>query len=580
MMKKVVAVSSAILLLVSSFTGCSAQSSANGSDGSDTDLATDKVQKTTENIENKENLIKGMDFQYSDRDLEGSWDTLDATTVVFKDTIITVNGSGAKASEGILTISDEGTYILSGTLSEGQIIVEAEDTDKIQIVLNGVDISCTDRAPVYIKQADKVFLTLADKTTNIIMDGSSYVLSDKDKEEGVDAAIYSKSDITINGSGALKLTANYKHGIVSKDDLSITGGTFIITAVGDGLRGKDCVKVSAGDFTITVGSDGIQSNNAEDATKGFVSIDGGTFEITSTNDGIQAQTVLRITQGSMHLTTGGGSANAATDVKGLKSGSLTLINDGIITIDSSDDGIYSNKNVEINNGEISLTSGDDGIHADTALLINNGTIEIARSYEGLEGNSIMITDGTIHVTATDDGINAAGEDNFDTSTSSYLKITGGYLVVNAYGDGLDSNGDFYVEGGTVFVSGPTNNGNGTLDYNGTASITGGTVLAAGSLGMAQTFGDTSSQYSLMYAFEEVQEENTSINLKDSSDKDIVSFAPDKEYQTVVISAPSLKEGEEYVLYINGIEIEEITLSSVSTIISNGQKPGSMKGEMP
>ncbi|RYD04942.1 hypothetical protein N752_12200 [Desulforamulus aquiferis] len=373
------------------------------------------------------NEVAIIDPGYSNRDLEGTWDAETATSISLNGSSIAISGAGATASGGQLTISTAGVYVLSGTLDKGQIIVDAADSDKVQIVLNGVSITCPDSAPIYVKQADKVFLTLGEGTKNTITDGATYILADGEEEP--DAAIFSKEDLTINGSGELIVKANYNNGITSKDDLIITGGDIIVNSARDGLRGRDMVAIYGGAFVINADGDGIKSNNDKDTDKGWVSIDGGTFEITAGNDGIQAETIAQITGGTITIKTGGGSAEASvarqndmrpgwgkdqaeqTDAsestKGIKGKTAVYVTGGNINIDSKDDSLHSNGDICITAGTLILSAGDDGIHADASVVVNGGTIHITNSYEGVEGKTIVINGGEIHVTASDDGINAA-----------------------------------------------------------------------------------------------------------------------------------------------------------------------------
>ena len=585
-----------------------------------------------------------MDFTYTDRDLDSSWSAQGATTVVCSQTTAQVTGSGAAVSNGVLTISKAGTFILSGKLT-GQIVVCAGEADKLQIVLNGLEVTGKNGPALYIKQADKVFISLADGSKNALTDSSDYSLGTG--EESVDGAIFSKADLTLNGSGALTVNGQYQHGIVSKDDLVITGGIISVTAAADGLQGKDCVKIGGGTLTVKAEADGIKSNNTEDTSKGYVSLDGGSINITAGNDGVQAETVLNITKTTLKVVTGGGSANASTDAngnerpgwgnwgpggmggaetaqsddteteasaKGLKAGGLIQIQDGTFDIDASDDTIHSNGNVTVGGGTFTLSSGDDGLHADEAVTLSGGTLTISKSYEGIEGNTIDITGGTIRIKASDDGINSAGgndgssvngrpgQNGFgESGGSSYLRISGGYIAVDASGDGIDVNGSLYIDGGTVLVSGSANDGNGAFDYDGVAQVTGGTILCAGSSGMAQGFSDNSAQASFSYGFSSSQAAGTTVSVTDGSGKVLVSFAPGKQYNHIVVSTPALKQKESYTIQTGGTiagansdgfsssgtlsggtEAESITLSGMVTSAGNsagtmGGGPGGMGG---
>lgn len=563
-----------------------------------------------------------IDTSVSKTDQDASYDESSATKISLSGNSASISGDGASEKDGTITIQQEGTYVVTGTLNDGQIIVQAADTHKVHIVLKGASIYCADHAALFIKQADKVFLTLADGSENTLGSGSSYHLSDEDSN--VDGVIFSRADLTLNGSGKLTVNAKYKHAIVSKDDLIVTGGAYAITAGnGGGLYGKDCVKITNGTFTIQSGTDGIQASNVEQADRGYVYISGGALNITAGTDGIQADTVLRIDGGTFQITSGGGSANASTDqkgnenpgwgmwgpgskektaktedptdtsdsAKGLKAGVSLSVRGGTFTIDSSDDSVHCNGTVTITGGTFALSSGDDGVHAGDALLIQNGTIAISQSYEGLEGLNVTISGGKIQLTASDDGINSAGgsdtadqgrpgQNQFNVSEDSdlFIKMIGGSVTVDAGGDGLDSNGNLIIEGGSVLVSGSTNNGNGALDYEGTAKITGGTVVAAGMSGMAQGFSDSSSQYSILHNFSTTLSESDAITLKDSDGNTLVTYTPAKAYQSVVVSCPDMEKGQTYTLSA-GSQSEALTLSSVVTSNGTGGMGGGMNGKM-
>lgn len=562
---------------------------------------------------------------YDSEDLDSSASSSDTAYIKLEGDTITVDGSGATVDGTTVTITAAGTYNISGTLNDGQIVVNAADSDKVVLVLDGADITCSTSAPIYVLSADKVVITLAEGTENSVTDGTAYVFENAESDEP-NAAIFSKDDLTINGDGSLTVNANYNNGIVSKDDLKITGGTVTVNAVNDGIKGKDSIAVKDGVITVNAGSDGLQANNDEDTEKGYIAIEGGTLAITSGLDGIQAETNLSVSDGTITIVSGGGSVNSssganwgrqqpgavATDestvesMKGLKAGVALTITGGVLTIDSADDALHSNDSVTVSGGEIAISSGDDGIHANTTLEISGGDLTISKSYEGIESATITINDGTIHITASDDGVNVAGgndgsalngrpgQNQFTASGNYHLYINGGYIYIDAGGDGLDSNGPADMTGGVVLVNGPTNSGNGAMDYMSAFNVTGGLLVAVGSSGMAQAPSSTSTQYSVIHNFDSVQTAGTMIHIASADGEDILTFVPTKEYQSVVVSSPDLVNGATYTIYSGGsstgtvtdglysdgsytagIEVTSFTISSIVT--SSGAAGGGFGG---
>ncbi|MDD5766836.1 MAG: carbohydrate-binding domain-containing protein, partial [Candidatus Marinimicrobia bacterium] len=337
-----------------------------------------------------------------------SWNTSSVIPITLNGSSINVTGSGATVSGTKVTVTSTGNYSISGTLSDGQIIVNTEDEGTVRLILNGANITSSTSAPIHIISAKKVVLVLADTTQNYVTDASSY--SSSTEEDAPNATIFSMSDLTIFGNGILTVDANYNDGIASKDGLIIKSGTININSVDDGIRGKDYLIVKNGNITVKSGGDGLKSDNEDDSSKGYISIEAGTLNITSGGDAIAAETDVLISNGTISLTSGGGSGYAVGTIstKGIKAIVNTIIDDGTITINSADDALHSNGCLVINGGTFSISSGDDGVHADSILGINGGDILIKKSYEGIESAAIIITDGTIHVTSSDDGINAAG----------------------------------------------------------------------------------------------------------------------------------------------------------------------------
>ncbi|MFA7673866.1 MAG: carbohydrate-binding domain-containing protein, partial [Clostridia bacterium] len=509
-MKKSLNIILSVLILCALLTGC-----VDETEVSESEEATSTVNvETAGTVEVPETAVTGDDV------------TGDAV-ITLNGTSITVSGTGATAEGCVVTITEPGDYVISGTLDDGQIIVNAKDEDKVRLIFNGVSIYCSTSAPIYILSAEKVIIELAEGSVNMVSDGASYVLAEGSDEP--DAAIFSKDDLKIKGTGTLYVTGNYMRGIHTKDTLQIEEATVYVTAVDDGLRGNDAVEITDAYIVVDAGADGIRTNNSEEEGRGYILIDGGHIEVTSVLDGIQAVTDLTVNAGEIVITCGGGSVNSSSDTgsdsmwgnwggmgggpgggrpsdnttttdeesaKAIKGSVSVTITGGTFIIDSSDDAIHSNGNVTINGGQFEIVSGDDGVHADSTLTISACDMNLTKSYEGLEALDIVISGGDINIVASDDGLNAAGgadsssmngrpgQNTFSGTGSGSITISGGTITVNASGDGIDSNGTIAQTGGSCLVFGPTNDGNGALDYQGTFDMDGGTMIAFGSTGMA------------------------------------------------------------------------------------------------
>lgn len=567
------------------------------------------IKDTTEELTGEVSSGKfTINAEFSDFDLDDTWDESTASKIQLNGDSISFSGDVAAASGSIITITEEGTYVISGTLDDGQIIVDVDDTQKVKLVLNGTELNCSNSAPIYVVNSDKTVITLADGTTNTVNDGDSYEYADAAEEEP-NAAIYSNDDLTINGNGSLTVNANFNNGITGKDDLKIVSGSIAVTAANNGITGKDSLLVKDGDIFVDAGGDGIRTNNDTEAEQGYIYIGNGTFTIVSGEDSFQADTCMLIEDGEITIQSGGGSSTSSIDAssnwgnwgngqkggmnqsqsssasssdeasaKGIKAGVDLTVNSGTITIDSSDDALHTNDTMTIEDVDLTINSGDDGLHADTSLTIDGGTIKIEKSYEGIESSTISINGGTIDITSNDDGINSAGgndssasdgrpgQNNFTANADNVVNINGGTITINAAGDGLDSNGNINMTDGEVIIFGPTDNGNGALDYDGTFTLTGGSIIAAGSIGMVQTISDSSSQYCISVGFSSAQKAGTTIVIKDESGNEIVSVTPEKDFQSLVVSVPELENGASYSIYAGGSQVYSCTLSDIVTSV--------------
>lgn len=556
---------------------------------------------TTACAEEQPAIATGQDLTFTDRDLAGTWDKSKAAVITGSGSDAAITGAGVTRSGDSIIIDREGVYRFTGSFEGMCVIIRAGDKDKVQLVLDNASITAASGPAILIESANKVFLTLPEGTVSRLADSAEYGDIPTDEGSSVpDAAVFSRADLTINGAGALEVTGSYKHGVASKDDLVIAGAELTVTSASTALDGKDCVKITGAMLTIEAGTNGIRSDNSEDETRGFVYVADSTLIISAHSDGIQAQTLLQAENAVMTITTindnpvttrsggrsrepfgwyGDSTTSSEGSWKGLKCAGSMLISGGAYVLETADDCLHANGSLYVTGGAFTLTSDDDGIHADDTVTISGGEILITQSYEGIEGSHIIISGGAIDVTASDDGLNAAGGADGSSMGNRWgrgmfsngvgqIDLTGGYVVINAEGDGIDSNADISVTGGVTLVSGPVSSGNAAFDYDGTATVSGGILIATGSGGMAQGFTEASNQGAMLVSFNQHQA-GTSLALVDESGAVIVSFTPESTCSCAVITAPEIRQGKTYRL-ISGCVIED---ADANGFASNAQLQG-------
>ena len=440
------------------------------------------------------------DEMFSERDLAGSYDTAESVTVTLDSENSSSNSDKVQITGQTVVIQDEGVYLISGTLTDGQIQIDADETDKVQLVLDGATVMNDSSAAIYAKEADKVFITLAEESENSLSTTGEYEAID---ENEIDAVVFSKCDLTVNGTGNLNIDGKTGHGIAGKDDVVLSGGSLTVTAAKKAVSGNDSIRIAEGTYNITAGTDGLHAENTDDDTKGF---------------------------------------------------------------------IY------VQSGEIRINAGDDGAHASGSLMVSDGSLTVENSKEGLEGHKIVIDGGQIEVYSSDDGLNAAGDSNsgnenakdpMASDAEASIVINSGTIHINAGGDGIDSNGTLNITGGTVEVEGPENDGNGAMDVAAEAVITGGTVIASGSSGMAMNFSEKSTQGSIL---QNVDTATGSISLTDENGNVILSMDTEKQYSSVLISSPELKQGSTYKLRTGE---SETSIEMSGLIVGTGGMGGGM-----
>lgn len=487
------------------------------------------------------------------------WDASTIIPIVLDGSTITESSDNVTVSGSIATITEAGNYSISGTLTNGQIIVNSTTKETIRIILNGAKITCSTSAPLSIMDAKKVIVVLADNTTNTLTDGSTYVYASADVDEP-NAALYSKADLTIFGGGSLTVKGNYNDGITSKDGLILRSGNINVTSKDDGIRGKDYLIINDAITTITSGGDGLKSDNEENSTVGYILFTGGTTNVTSTTDAVSAQTNVTVNNGTITATAGGGSGVSTTSTlsrKGIKGTSSVILNGGTITVSCAEDALHSNSNVTINGGTILLAAADDGIHSDTTVTVTGGDVTITKSYEGVEGKKITFSGGTSRITATNDALNSTMgtvSGGTESDDNSLLTINGGYVMASCTtGDAVDSNGDILLSSGTLIVHGPTSQMEEAADFNGSFNITGGFLIAAGTksnMNKAMTSTGT-TQVSLFMTASSSVSANSIFRLQDASGNDIVTFAPLRSAGSFMVSSPTLTKSGSYSIYTGG-----------------------------
>ena len=606
-MKKCLSVVLVLFLVLGLLAGCGTNTGEDNNKNNDSNSSNSGTVTSGDDANSNSDPVD-VDFSqtdadmFTDRDSKTEYDASKSVTIKLNGTTATASSNSVKISGSTVTITEEATYVISGTLSDGMIVVNAPETAKLQLVFNGINITKSTSAALYIIESDKVFVTLAEGTENILANGGTFTAID---DNNIDGAVYSKQDLTFNGTGSLKVTSPAGHGIVCKDDLVFTGGTYTVNSASHGLDANDSVRIANASFEIDAGKDVIHCENTDDTSKGFIYISSGTINGEAEGDGIAASAYLQIEDGNFDLLVGGGAENGTkassgnyggfmggghggmrpggnqgstatttTDtvsMKGLKAANSILISDGTFKIDSADDSIHSDVSVTINGGTFEIASGDDAVHAEETLTVTAGKFNITESYEGLEALNIKVMGGNIKLVARDDGLNAAGGTDSSGTTggrdgmfgggkggmgggfggmssgNGSIVISGGNLYINSSGDGLDANGTLEITGGYTVVVGPTQGDTATLDYDKSGIISGGTFIGTGASGMAQSFSD--SEQGVVAISVGNQSAGTKIVLKDKSGKTIIEHTPELNFAVVILSSPDITKGETYSITV-------------------------------
>ena len=561
--KKLLSVVIALLMLTSCATNATNTESDIAAEQNNTAESTSAINPETESTDSETDGEYYPEAKYSDFDLN--------TSVSDSAVYVTLSGSQAETTgelevgDGYIKIENGGDYVLSGDYS-GQIIVESEEN--VHLILSGVTIYNA-MAPIYVKSAKNVCITLVTGTVNTISDNSEYTYEDGENEPA--AAEYSKADLTINGDGELIVNANYDKGIHSKDDLKIISGKITVNSVGDAIKGKDCLLIKDGEITITTGVDGLKSNNDSDEEKGYVIIEGGKIKISAGDDAVHAESWLIVY---------GGEINITECYEGLE-GKKVEIYGGDINIVSSDDSINAASG---SSGDTDFTIPDRDFNFSNFNSEDGQTPPEMSDSDNTDGTRPEMPSGDF---TTGDGQTPpdkpAGDGTGDDSTSSgfgkggfggfggfggggnggfnepaedgvYIKIFGGNITLSGGNDVLDSNGTLEITGGTITVNNPNMVVYGEpdciIDVNGTATVSGGTFIA-----YSRGATSASQAFTVPYITSSVTESGASVTVKDASGQTVIEIASAEKCSTLYIASDMLTSGETYTVTVGSTTTE-------------------------
>ena len=540
------------LLAALALTGCSATSASNASASSAISTSASSTSGTTSKVADsfstdvKSGAKLAEDTHYSAKDL--TWDSSSEVTIDLSNPTAT---DGVTVSDGVITITKAGNYKLTGTY-EGQIKVEAADSDMVRLILNNATITNSTGAAINVVEADEVVIYTASGTANTVSDGSSY----SDTASGSpDAAIYSKSDLTLAGEGTLKVEGKYEEGIHTSDGLVIASGTLEVAAANTGIKGKDYVDILDGTVTVTASQDGIKATNDTDGNRGWVRLSGGTVNISAGDDGFKAERVLELSGGTLNITESN---------EGIEAQYINIL-DGTVNVTSSDDGINASYSTSSSSSTES-TSSSTTQTSQTAQ--SNQTAQNTQSGQPAQGNAAQGGQGGQPPAGGGGGMGGGGG-TFEVVDAT-INIAGGTVTVNANGDGIDSNGTATLSGGTLVVNGPFTNGNASLDTNGDLLLNGTTVTAGNSGDMFEAPASSStSGYVKLTNLSNISS-GTTIQVADSSGKVVANYkVTNSNTALILVSNANITKGQSYTVYTTTDSVDASSTSVASNATSLG-----------
>ncbi len=493
--------------------------------------------------ETQNGTVDNADQMFTERDSKTDYNpvecvgiTLNGNSIACSSKTVTVNGTTA-------TINTEGTYVITGELTNGMIAINAKTTDKVHIILNGVSITSATCAPIYVLQADKVFVTLANNTENVLANGGSFTPVDSNN---IDATIFSTQDITFNGGGKLTVNSPAGHGISTKDDLVIASGTYVINSLSRGVDANDSVRIKEASVKITSGKDSIRSENNSDTSKGFVYIQSGTIELDSKGDGISSSAYTQIEGGK--ITINAASSDTTVSAKAIKVTTSLVINGGTFDITSTDDAIKADEKIYLNGGTLNVKTDDDAISTPGLLHFENATLNIIESYEGIDAAKVEIDSGKISIVAENDAIAAAVKDSTTADQVGEILITGGEILIKAGGDGIDTTGTLTVTDGVLEIYTEKVASSNVISCDGAATISGGKIFGFGFNASTQEF-STKGTAVVSLSVDE-QAANVEVTVNDRNGGELIAVEAKYAFSEIVIILPELVSDKEYTILVN------------------------------
>lgn len=474
-----------------------------------------------------------------------------------------VTGEGIEVLDNVISITDGGDFTVTGTSVDGMIKVNSEE--KVKLRLSGMSLTNTTGPAIYFENTEKGFITISKDTENYLCDGSEYSVED------ADAALFSNDDLEIKGSGTLTVSANYKHGIASDDDLKIEEGTVNITSYEHSIKANNTIEILGG--TINVHAKTGKGIKAEEE---LIISNGDITVLTDEDEGIESKGTLLISGGDIKITAGEDGINSGS--------SSTTTTDTTEQVPEIPDGMpQRGERPEMPQGGTVPPMPEDMPEMPEGMPQRGERPDMGQTPPEMPDFTQMPQDGTMPHRGGNGMGGGFGMIDEETAAAHAITISGGNIYINAAGDGIDSNGNLTISGGKLVIDGPTNSGNGALDSEGTMIISGGEVDILSSMGMMQLPRTGDNQNIISVSFAEKGAVGDVVTLKDKDGNTVAEHTAVKDYNGFIYSSSALTAGEEYTVFVNGELYTTLTLAEGTTSYGKGGgfgMPGGGRGKRP